>query len=500
MKQITSKIFSVLLVLSCSATALAQENQFLNRDFWKSNPGIAEVEAAIAEGNDPAELNEHMFDAVSYAFLEKVNNEVIKHLIGKKGNEVDKLTHDGRTYIFWAAYRNNVEMMKWLVEKGAKANIEDAHGYSVINFAAVAGQTNPKLYDFLLANDADIKATTHGGANALLLVSSHTKDFDIVNYFVDKGLPFESVDNNGLGIFQYASKGGNIPLLKTLIEKGADHKIVGKNGDNALAMAAYGNRGGKNSKEVFDYLQGLGISSKVVNEDGENLLHMISWENEDKSLFNHLINAGLDVNLQDKEGRTPLMNAASYNNLEIVQLLGEHVEDINIQDKKGRSALAKAVEINKPDVITYLLEQGADIKAVDKNGNTLAYNLIQRYNANNPKPFEAKLKVLSAAGLKLDKSQHEGNTLLHLAAKENNIVLLKRLEEFGIDINAKNDEGNTALHLAAMSTDDGSILTYLIDQGADKTAKTEFEETVYDLAKENELLKQQQIELDFLKL
>ena len=479
---------------------VAQENVFLQRDFWKGNPSIAEVEAAITAGNDVAELNENMFDAVSYAFIERVDNATIKHLLGKKGNAVDKITHDGRTYIFWAAYRDNLEMMQWLVDRGAKANIEDAHGYTVLNFAAVTGQTNPKLYDFLLKHQANINATNHSGANALLLVSSFAKNFDILNYFVEKGLSLDSVDEQGNGIFQYAAKGGHIPLLKTLIAKGADYKITNTKGENALFMAAQGTRGQQHGKAVFEYLEGLSLKTGLVNEEGKNLLHLISGRNTNEDLFHYLIAKGLDVNLQDGEGTTPLMNASRGNGLEVVKLLGEYVEDIDVQDKKGRSALALAVSRNRPEVVKFLLEQEADFSVNDKSGNTLAYYLIQTYKAGNPKDFETKWELLEAAGLGLNDLQHDGNTLLHLAAKANNLPLLKRLEEFDMDINKKNDEGNTALHLAAMSTGNTEILKYLIDQGADVGLKTDFEETVYDLARENELLQQQEEQLNFLKL
>ena len=40
---------------------------------------------------------------------------------------------------------------------------------------------------------------------------------------------------------------------------------------------------------------------------------------------------------------------------------------------------------------------------------------------------------------------------------------------------------------AAMKATDTTILKFLLDQGADKTIKTEFDETVLDLANENEL-------------
>ncbi len=493
---------SVLSLICCLFTVVtfAQDNIFLQRDFWKSNPSIAQIEEAISQGNDVAELNENMFDAVSYAFIEKVDNGTIKHLLGKKGNEVDKITHDGRTYIFWAAYRDNLEMMQWLVDRGAKANIVDAHGYSVLNFSAVTGQTNTKLYDFLLAHDADIKATNHSGANALLLVSSFAKDFGIIDYFIEKGLPLNSIDNYGNGIFQYAAKGGHIPFLRALVEKGTAYESINKKGENALVMAAQGTRGAQNGKEVFDYLEGLGLANDLVNEDGKNLLHFISGRNDDVSLFKQLIDAGLEVNLQDNDGVTPLMNASRGNTLEVVQLLAKRIQAIDLQDKKGRSALAMAVSHNKPEVVRLLLEKGANAKITDKSGNTMAYYLIQSFSAKNPNAFETKLKLLGEAGLELDRSQHDGNTLLHLAAKESNLPLLKRLEAFGLDINKKNDEGNTVLHLAAMSTENTEILRYLIDQGADVTLKTDFEETVYDLAKENELLQQHQKELDFLKL
>jgi ankyrin repeat protein len=60
--------------------------------------------------------------------------------------------------ILWAVYRENLERMQYLVDNGAKVNIEDSHGYSIMNFAAVTGQTNTKLFDFLLVNEADIHA------------------------------------------------------------------------------------------------------------------------------------------------------------------------------------------------------------------------------------------------------------------------------------------------------------------------------------------------------
>jgi ankyrin repeat protein len=66
-------------------------------------------------------------------------------------------------------------------------------------------------------------------------------------------------------------------------------------------------------------------------------------------------------------------------------------------------------------------------------------------------------------------------------------------------VNVKNDEGFTALHLIAMKATDDQSMKYLLSKGANKKIKTDFEETAYDLASENELLQKQNTSLNFLK-
>ena len=193
------------------------------------------------------------------------------------------------------------------------------------------------------------------------------------------------------------------------------------------------------------------------------------------------------------------MNAAYLNSLEMVKILAPRVFGINDWDKEGRSALAYAIQRNSPEVVNFLFEKGADAKFIDAKGNTAAYYLSRSFSPRNTEAFEAKLAMLESKGVSLKEMQHGGNTLAHLAAKENNLALLKRLEEYQLALNSRNMDGNTALHLAAMSAKNEEILKYLIAQGADKTAKTEFEESVLDLAKENELLSAAGTSLDFLK-
>ena len=483
----------IVVTLFLSALGFAQENIFLKRDFWKSNPTIATVEAKIEEGNNIAEANKSNFDAVVYAILQDAPVATIKHIQSKEGNDANKLTHDGRTYIFWAAYKGNVEVMEYLLSKGAKTDITDDKGNTILNFAAASGQKNTKVYDLCIANGANVKTDiTPKGANALLLAAPYDKDFALINYFTSKGAAMHSVDADGNGIFNYVAKTGNIELLNQLIEKGV------KGNDNAFLFAAAGTRGNTNTIDLYKYLESVGLNPEKASIKNETPLHILAARSKDVELVNYFLEKG-NVNATDQNGNTPFLNAASRNNLEMVSVLFKQVKDVNQVNKKGESALALAVANNAPEVVRFLIENKADVGVLDANKNNLTPYLIESFSTKKEDAFKQKLDVLTENGLNITKTQENGNTAYHFAVAKNNSNLLKLLAQFEIDINAKNKEGNTALHLAALQAKDTEILKYLLSIGAKKDATTDFDETPFDLASENEILKAQKIDLDFLK-
>ncbi|MBQ0786566.1 MAG: ankyrin repeat domain-containing protein, partial [Oceanihabitans sp.] len=326
-----------VITLFLSTLSFAQENIFLNRDFWKSNPSIATVEAKIQEGNNIAEANGNNFDAVVYAILQDAPIATIKHIQSKEGNDANKLTHDGRTYIFWAAYKGNIEIMEYLLNKGAKTDITDDKGNTILNFAAGSGQQNTKVYDLCIANGANVKTdVTPKGANALLLAAPYDTDFTLINYFTSKGVDIHSVDENGNGIFNYVAKTGNIELLNQLLEKGV------KGNDNAFVFAASGTRGNTNTFDFYKYLESVGLNPEKASIKNETPLHILAARSKDLELINYFLEKG-NVNAKDENGNTPFLNAASRNNLEIVTVLFKQVKDVNQVNKKGESALALAV-------------------------------------------------------------------------------------------------------------------------------------------------------------
>ena len=487
-------LFTVLIAL-VGLSASAQTNIFLDRAYWKTGPSVSSIQEQIQKGHDPAELNAGSFDPVVLAISEKAPNESIKFLLTQKGNDVNKLTHDGRTYIFWSASAGNTELMEYLLNKGAKTDLIDDHGSSPLNFAAGSGQANIKVYDLLLNKGTDLKKDLNeNGANALLLSAGADKDFALLNYFISKGLDFNSTDENGNTIFNYVARTGKIDVLKKLLEKGVKYN------DNAFILASLGARGGANTIEVYQYLESLNLNPAFVGNNGETVLHGISRRDKQLEIIKYFISKGVDVNIADNEGNTALMNAAASNpDLASIELLAGLVKDINQKNKSGASALALAVRSNSPEVVGALIAKGADINAVDSNGDNLAYYLIQSYSDQNSTAFDVKLKMLQEKGLNMAAPQQNGNTLYHLAVAKNDLDLLRKIQGLNIDKNVKNKEGYTALHKAAMSAKDAGVIKYLLEIGADKGSTTEFDETAYDLAGENEFLSKNKVSIEFLK-
>ncbi len=172
---------------------------------------------------------------------------------------------------------------------------------------------------------------------------------------------------------------------------------------------------------------------------------------------------------------------------------------MNGTNLKGQSALTFAVENGTPEMVAFLIGKGAKTSVTDTKGNNLAYYLIQSAKKDGKDGFEAKLNLLTQAGFDVTAIQKDGNTLYHLAVAKNDLKLFQRLEGLTIAIDHKNAEGMTALHKAALTAKDDSILKFLLAKGAKKDIPTEFEETAYDLAQENEFLTANKIAIDFLK-
>ncbi len=180
--------------------------------------------------------------------------------------------------------------------------------------------------------------------------------------------------------------------------------------------------------------------------------------------------------VRDSNGRTVLHRAAQYGNVRIVNLVIEKLDgytDLDLQDNFGKTALHYSVEKDlkiekehkldndtRAAVFHLLQAYGADIRIMDHKKKT-PYGLIKSLEGKNALVMTSARQYQAEKMLGLVKKislfDGDGQTMLHIAVKQNNIFGVKYiLENYPeIDINEqRNDWGATALMYAAMAGND----------------------------------------------
>jgi len=96
-------------------------------------------------------------------------------------------------------------------------------------------------------------------------------------------------------------------------------------------------------------------------------------EDGDDSTIEHLVNGGVDPNVADVDGWTPLFLAAYYRHEQVVRmLLSAGVKPNQVAHSSGDTPLHLAARDGPYEIVKALVEAGASIEARDEDGRTPA--------------------------------------------------------------------------------------------------------------------------------
>ena len=130
----------------------------------------------------------------------------------------------------------------------------------------------------------------------------------------------------------------------------------------------------------------------------------------DSGEVERLLNLGLDPNLVDSDGRTPLIQASIDGNKEIIAILLQKGARADVRDKRQSSALHYAAQGQHVPSVELLLSAGAEIDVQDENGNTPLSNAVF-----TSKGRPEVIRLLSKHGANKNLQNYHGVSPLKLA-------------------------------------------------------------------------------------
>lgn len=325
--------------------------------------------------------------------------------------------------LYYAAKYENLEILKFLLEKGVNANIKSADNQPLI----MKFYKNIKIFCLLLPK-TNIQ-------ECVLNESIHfSQDFceAFLKESTDVNLP--SVDGHTLLHIICKSSHDSVEEVKFLVENGMDIDATSNDGKTALSYAVIFNK-----NNIFKYLI---TKSKSVDE--EILILAIKCDN--LSIVKVLFEKYFTTNYRFKDGKTSFKLAVKHFSI-IVILAFFRIEfteylkqggNINMKNDKGETLLILFVKNSKKqdfEKLEYLIDNGINVDAMDSNGKTaLYYAFISNY-------FAIYMFLLS-------KSNSVDEEILFLAIKDNNLFVVEALleEHFSVDYRFK--DGTTPLEVA----------------------------------------------------
>ena len=274
-----------------------------------------------------------------------------------------------------ALQRNDVQTFFDIIDKAKDYNLVNSKGDSMLLVAVSLGNYDAVLR--LLSLGADVNKQNSYTRDTPILRSLYTNHDDITRLLVasDANLNLENnYRHSPIFVAVERQKGEFVDLF---ITSGAQ---AGINSDNLFRWVTKRNLIG-----ILAMLKG-GVDPNVKNEQGNTPLIIAASLGDVESVRN-LLAYRADPNAANKDGNTALIYAARYNHPQIIYELMRPYSlvapvDVNIQNKQGETALYWAASRGYEEAVKRLLAANTNRDLKDKNGLT-ARDIAQKKGRRN---------------------------------------------------------------------------------------------------------------------
>jgi ankyrin repeat protein len=231
------------------------------------------------------------------------------------GAGLDLQDPDGTTPLILAIVNARFDTAAALLDKGANPNVADKTGmtplYAAVDMHTLAplmGRPAPPLRDSIDAVEM-ARVLLRRGANP---------NAQLQSAIIGRHTAYQGDGSMGAGTtaLARAAKSGDVPMMKVLLDGGADPRITQKDG-TTVAMIATSARGQRM------YAATASVGTPATEEDALEALKL-------------LLDTSIDVNAANTNGQTALHNAAARGADAIVRYLVEKGARLDAKDRQDR--------------------------------------------------------------------------------------------------------------------------------------------------------------------
>jgi ankyrin repeat protein len=426
--------------------------------------------------------------------------EIIETLI-EFGADINAADKKGCTVLHLACIKQDVELCKLLLEKGADPCVTDSAINTPLHLflAEVGGRSSWKTkipasvyiegITLLIEHNAQIEAANNELATPFCTYCRVHKESDVLvlKHLVSIGASVDYQDKFENTPLFYAVKWNRSVLVKFLLDNGADANIKNRDGVSPYSLAL-----DENKRTFISMIEKSNVSVDADSDDMDAAF-MRACRNGRRGAAEMLIKSGnIDITYVDDWGRTPLHYIAGMGSIALAKFALENGVDVNYTDNRGETALHFAANANHNEVFKLLLANGADSSVADESGVLPIHLVVNRgqhamlkmlleNGADAKSPLNSGQSLLHIAcgirskecvrillehGAEPDVADRSGITPLVVAVCRNQKEIVKILAEFGANLRVRDNEGDEGIHIAVLRGFK-DMLTLLLDMGSD---------------------------------
>ena len=388
--------------------------------------------------------------------------------------DINKADNKGRTLVHHAAFSGNFDLVQYLItEQGLSPTAVDKNGCTALHYASLSLNL-PLVKRIITTYQLDPHQADSNG-KLPIHYAAESGDILLLELYVNTyKCSISLTDNKGWNIVHYSSSEGHTHFLKHIINQYPEIKfravnmLVEKGHLNVIKYLIDNNYCNPN---VTDHQDRTPLHVAVVADQLEILKYLLSksipsvsvvWLRGTKCLADSPSTAdtiykpnNVHINLQDKDGNTPLHLAGKRGQENMVSLLLKvslSPSILLVTNKKGQTPLHLAAAAHYKDSAEALLySMPIDssthydlLKARDNEGCTAFHTAC----SNGSLDVFRYLCSINRQGINVVDNRRRG--LLHAACEGGNIEIVKELvEKYKLDPESQDNEGIACLHLLA---------------------------------------------------